>query len=160
LKTKSEMQVEQNLHLHIRRKPWIRSCIRSWQNKFLEMGSVDNRERSSRPCMTKDNVWRISEAFQRSPSESTWAAAAELQLPWTTVHRVLLWRLLELKTWIRDVITIIKEACWIRHGKNRNFNWMFSVQHIAHIEVHWVYERTTLCMYPSNKNSFTLFLPS
>jgi hypothetical protein len=36
----------------------------------------------------------------------------------------------DLKTQIRDGITTI-EVCWITHGKNWNFEWMFSVRHVV-----------------------------
>jgi hypothetical protein len=85
---KSETQVQRNFHTHFGRKPPTRSGIRSWQNKFLEKGSVRDRGRSGRPGRSEENVWRVSEAFQRS-STSTRVAARELQLPRTTLRRVL-----------------------------------------------------------------------
>jgi hypothetical protein len=90
--TKSETQLQQNFHMHFGRKPPTRSSIRSWQKKFLEMGSVRDMGRSGQPHRSEENVWRVSKAFQWSP-KSSWAAARELQLTLTTLHRVLHQRL-------------------------------------------------------------------
>jgi hypothetical protein len=51
------------------------------------------------------------------------------------------------------------EACWLAHGKNWNFDWMFSVRHmVPTLKCAECMEKKTLCMYPSNKISFTFFL--
>jgi hypothetical protein len=65
----------------------------------------------------------------------------------------------DMKTWIRDVITTISRSMLAYTWEELEF-WLdiLYVTYGSHIEVHWVYENKTLCVYPSNKTTFTFFL--
>jgi hypothetical protein len=65
----------------------------------------------------------------------------------------------DLKTRIRDVITTINRGMLARTWEELEFRLdVLRATQGAHIEVRCVYEKKTLCIYPSNKISFTFFL--
>jgi hypothetical protein len=64
----------------------------------------------------------------------------------------------DLKTRIRMSSQQSTEACWLTHGKNWNFDWMYSVRHRVLILKCAECIKKALFMYPSNKISFTFFL--
>ncbi|XP_023224893.1 uncharacterized protein LOC111625875 [Centruroides sculpturatus] len=63
--------------------------IRRWYCQFVDTGCVCKGKSPGRPRVSEENVARIQAAYQRSPSKSTRRASRELQLPKTTVLRVL-----------------------------------------------------------------------
>jgi hypothetical protein len=65
----------------------------------------------------------------------------------------------DLNTLIMDVITTINIGMLARIWKELEFRLdVLRATQGAHIEVRWVHEKKTLCIYPSNKISFTFFL--
>ena len=48
-----------------------------------------NTRRSGRPRTSKENIERVRQAFQRSPMKSIHTVARQLELPRSTVHKVL-----------------------------------------------------------------------
>ena len=55
----------------------------------METGSVLDAVRSGRPRTSAENIERVRQGFQRSPMKSIRTAARELELPPTTVQKVL-----------------------------------------------------------------------
>ena len=67
--------------------------IRRWYRQFVDTGCVCKGKSPGRPRVSEENVAGIQAAYQRSPTKSTRRASRELQLPKTTVWRVLRRRL-------------------------------------------------------------------
>ena len=55
----------------------------------METGLVLDAVKSGRPRTSWENIERVRQAFSRSPIKSIRTAARELELPPTTVHKVL-----------------------------------------------------------------------
>ena len=55
----------------------------------MKTGTVFDTWRSGRPRTSEENIERVKEAFQRSPMKSICTAARQLELPRSTVHKVL-----------------------------------------------------------------------
>lgn len=89
IETKSDTQVQRKFRTHYRATPPSRPTIRAWYRRFKETGSVLKRTSSGRPSTSDADVARVQQAFIRSPSKSIRCASRQLQLPTTTVHRVL-----------------------------------------------------------------------
>ena len=64
-------------------------AIRAWNKKFMETGTVFDKGRSGRPRTSNENIDRVRQSFLRSPTKYIRTAAMELQLPRSTVHKVL-----------------------------------------------------------------------
>ncbi|GBO27629.1 hypothetical protein AVEN_133942-1 [Araneus ventricosus] len=69
--------------------PPSRNSILRWKKKFLETGGVLNTKSPGRVCTSDVDVERVSEAFLHSPRRSVRSAARKLDLPVSTVHKVL-----------------------------------------------------------------------
>lgn len=67
--------------------------IRRWYRQFVDTGCLCKGKSPGRPRVSEENVARIQTAFQRSPTKSTRHASRKLQLPTTTIWRVLRRRL-------------------------------------------------------------------
>ena len=57
--------------------------------KFMETGTVFDTRRSGRPRTSEENIECVRQAFQCSPMKSIHTAARQLELPHSTVHKVL-----------------------------------------------------------------------
>ena len=89
IETKLDVQTQRRYRTKNGKDPPSRSSIRRWHKKFMETGSVLDAVRSGRPRTSADNIERVRQAFSRSPIKSIRIAARELELPPTTVHKVL-----------------------------------------------------------------------
>ena len=89
IETKSDVQTQRNYRSKYGRDPPSRPSIRLWRKKFMETGIVFNTRRSGRPRTSEENIERVRQAFQRSPMKSVHTAARQLELPRSTVHKVL-----------------------------------------------------------------------
>lgn len=67
--------------------------IRKWYSDFTTRGCICRRKSSGRPAVSEETVDRIRESFTRSPQKSTIVASRELQIPKSTVWKVLRKRL-------------------------------------------------------------------
>jgi hypothetical protein len=63
--------------------------IRRWDNQLNETVSLLDKKRSGRPSVSDESVEAIRTNFLRCPRKSVRKCARELELPETTVHRVL-----------------------------------------------------------------------
>ncbi|XP_063240478.1 uncharacterized protein LOC134541176 [Bacillus rossius redtenbacheri] len=86
---KSDTQVQRNFRTKYAREPPSRPTIREWHKKFMETGSVLQQKGSGRPSTSAGDIERVREAFVRSPGKSIRTAARQLELPRSTVHKVL-----------------------------------------------------------------------
>lgn len=69
--------------------PHIHS-IQKWHKALLETGSVLDKEREKKPSVcTEENVQKVQQHFEESPSTSTRQAARELQISRRSVQRIL-----------------------------------------------------------------------
>ncbi|MCQ7131119.1 DUF4817 domain-containing protein [Salmonella enterica] len=89
IETKSDTQVQRNFRTKYGREPPSRPTIRAWHKKFMETGSVLQQKGSGRPSTSAGDVERVRDAFVRSPGKSIRTAARQLELPRSTVHKVL-----------------------------------------------------------------------
>lgn len=89
IEAKLDLQTQRNFRTKYGRDPPSRPSIRAWHNKFMETGTVFNKGRSGRPRTSEENIDRVRNAFDRSPRKSVRTAARQLQLPRSTVHKVL-----------------------------------------------------------------------
>ena len=89
IETKLDVQTQQRYRAKNGKDPPLRSSIRRWHKKFMETGSVLDAVRSGRPRASAENIERVRQVFSRSPIKSIRTAARELDLPLTTVHKVL-----------------------------------------------------------------------
>ena len=89
IETKSDVQTQRNYRSKYGRDPPSHPSIRLWHKKFMETGTVFNTRRSGRPRTFKENIKRVRQAFQHSPMKFIRTAARQLELPCSTVHKVL-----------------------------------------------------------------------
>ena len=89
IETKSDVQTQQNYRSKYGRDPPSHPSIRLWHKKFMETGTVFDTRRSGPPRTSEENIERVRQAFQCSPMKSIRTAARQLELPHSTVHKVL-----------------------------------------------------------------------
>jgi transposase len=70
-----------------------RVSIYAWYKKFEQKGCICKGKSPGRPSVSDAAVDRVRACFQRSPQKSTRRASSELQLPQTTVSKILRTRL-------------------------------------------------------------------
>lgn len=93
IETRSDIQVQRRFRTRYRKPPPSRPSIRKWYNNLMQTGGVDVKHHTGRPRTSEEDTERIRLSFQRSPQKSVRTASRELQIPRSTVHRVLRKRL-------------------------------------------------------------------
>lgn len=91
--TKSLTQVCRNFRREYNRQPPSRSNILQWVNKFTNSGSVKKGKSTGRPRVLQERVAQVEVSFEVSPSQSIRVASRELNIPKSTVHKILRKRL-------------------------------------------------------------------
>ncbi|CAL1295943.1 unnamed protein product [Larinioides sclopetarius] len=91
--SKSITTVQRKFRNMFKENPSSRNSILVWHEKFLETGSVLDKERSGGPRRSDETVQGIREAFARSPTQSISRTSRELGVARSTVHDVLRKRL-------------------------------------------------------------------
>jgi len=94
IKTESATAVQHAFRLRFNIQPPMWKNICRWNHQFEQMGSLRKGKSSGRPRVSEEKVRRIQESFERSPRKSTRRASRELEIPQSTVWRVLRRRLL------------------------------------------------------------------
>ena len=89
IETKSDVQTQRNYRSKYGRDPPSRPSSRLCHKKFMETGTVFDTRRSGQPRTSEENIERVRQAFQRSPMKSIRTAARQVELPHSTVHKVL-----------------------------------------------------------------------
>lgn len=87
--THSAVTVQRNFLRNFGRPPPDVKSIKSWYAKFQERGSVCDKERTGRPRVNQDTVDAVRHAFRQNPRKSVRKASRELQIPRSTVHKIL-----------------------------------------------------------------------
>ena len=103
IETKSAIQAQQT---HYGRKPPARSTIRAWHKKFMETGSVLQIKGAGRPQISEE-IESIRVAYTRRPRKSIRGASTQLQIPRSTIHKVL-HRNLRLYAYIMQLLQALK----------------------------------------------------
>jgi transposase len=109
---KSVTTVQRNFRRRFGKDPPTRKSIYNWHRKFETTGCLCKGKSPGRPCISEENVQRIRRAFLRIPKKSIPKASRELQIPQTTVCKVLHkhLRLTVLKVFTSFVKTLYKST--------------------------------------------------
>jgi len=94
IKTGLATAVQRAFRLRFNIQPPTRKSVCRWNHQFEQISCLCKGKSSGRPRVSEENVRRIQESFERSPSKSTGRASRELGIPQPTVWRVLRRRLL------------------------------------------------------------------
>ena len=92
-KTESIVTVQRRFRTMYHTEPPTDKTIREWYRKFQQSGCLCPAKRTGRPELSKETVERVRETFLRSPQKSTHRASRELQMPQSSVWRILRKRL-------------------------------------------------------------------
>jgi hypothetical protein len=87
--TKSPITVQRNNRHVFGKDPPNKKTIKAWYDKFLAAGSVLRQSGSGKKHKSDETVEHVMEAFHRSPTKSIRRASLELNIPRSTVHKVL-----------------------------------------------------------------------
>jgi transposase len=87
--SKSVTTVQRNFRRCFGKDPPSRKSIYDWHRKLETTGCLRQRKTLGRPRVSEENVQRIRQAFLSSPEKSIPKASRELQIPRTTVWKVL-----------------------------------------------------------------------
>jgi hypothetical protein len=87
--TKSPITVQRIYRRIFEKDPPDKKIIKAWYDKFLAAGSVLLQSGSGKKHTSDETVEHVMEAFQRSPTKSIRRASLELNIPRSTVHKVL-----------------------------------------------------------------------
>ena len=88
IETKSIIQEQRNFIRKYGRKPSTRSTMRAWNEKYMETGSVLQRKGAGRPQISEE-IESVRVAYTRSPRKSIRRASTQLQIPRSSIHKVL-----------------------------------------------------------------------
>ena len=88
IETKSDIQAQRNFGRKYGRKPPARPAIRAWHKKFMETGCVLQRKGPGRPQISEE-IESVRVTCTRSPRKSVREASTQLQIPRSTIHKVL-----------------------------------------------------------------------
>ena len=88
IETKSDIQAQRNFRRKYGRKPTARPTIRTWHKKFMETVSMLHRKRAGRPQISEE-IESVRVAYTRSPRKPIRGASTQLQIPHSTIHKVL-----------------------------------------------------------------------
>ena len=88
IETKLDVQTQRRYKTKNGKDPPSRSSICQWHKNFMETGLVLDAVRSGQPRTSVKNIKRVRQTFSRSPIKFICTAARELELPPTTVHKI------------------------------------------------------------------------
>ncbi|XP_071043842.1 protein GVQW3-like [Parasteatoda tepidariorum] len=89
IETKSIVQAQRNCRRIYQKDPPSKSSILRWKKNFLETGIIADKKRSGRPCTSDFDVERVRRTFSDNPRRSVRSAARELDMPISTVYKVI-----------------------------------------------------------------------
>ncbi|PSN29696.1 hypothetical protein C0J52_27396 [Blattella germanica] len=92
-RTGAVVTVQRNFTSRFNKPAPHRRCISRWVRQLQETGCLCPKKSLGRPQTSAETVNRIQDAYVRSPKKSTRRASNELQIPQTTVWRILRKRL-------------------------------------------------------------------
>lgn len=88
--TQSIITMQRAFWRQYRGDPPTHQSILRWYRQLKDKGCLCKVKSSGRPGVSAEKVERIREAFARSPQKSTCQASRELDIPHTTVWKILL----------------------------------------------------------------------
>jgi transposase len=88
-KKESVTAVQRAFRTPFHMEPPSRISIYAWYKKFEQKGCICKNKSPGRPSVSDATMERVRACFQRSPQKSTCRAGRELQLPQTTVFKIL-----------------------------------------------------------------------
>jgi hypothetical protein len=88
-KKESVTAVQRAFRSQFHTEPPSRVSIYAWYKKFEHKGCICKDKSPGRPSVSDEAVDRVRACFQRSPQKSTRRASRELQLPQTTISKIL-----------------------------------------------------------------------
>ena len=83
------MMLRNRLRNRFNFEPPERRVIKNWEEKLFETGMVSDRRRSGRPNERGDSIDDVQAAIEDNPKTSTRSLSDELNMPRTTVRRIL-----------------------------------------------------------------------
>lgn len=86
---KQPSYVQRQFRNKYKRTPPCVNTIKSWYRKFQETGSVADRKRSGRPRMDVDSIDAVRDLFDENPRISSRQAATYLDMPQSSVMKIL-----------------------------------------------------------------------
>jgi hypothetical protein len=86
---RSRVQVRREFRRKYRRSPPQGQAIIRWYKKFKQTGCLAQQKGAGRPIISDEAVENIRTAFHQSPTKSTRRASLELQIPRSTIQKVL-----------------------------------------------------------------------
>ncbi|KAJ4433698.1 hypothetical protein ANN_16009 [Periplaneta americana] len=89
VETNSLIQVQRNFRRVFQKDPPSRNTIKTWKQHFLPTGSVVKLHGGGNVRVSEERVAAVRQAYERSPRKSVRQAARELQMPKSTVHKIL-----------------------------------------------------------------------
>ena len=87
--TKSDIQTQRNYATKCAKQAPARQSICNWHKQFMETGTLLHKPRSRRPRTSEEDIKHIHQSFSHSPRKSIRTASVELQVPKSTIHKVL-----------------------------------------------------------------------
>lgn len=78
--------------------------LREWEKKVFELGSVLDASRCGRPATSVEHIAAVEESLLRFPTKSVRKRSAELQIPRSTLRKVIKTELQIPKTPLKQVI--------------------------------------------------------
>lgn len=87
--TNSVIQVQRNFRRVFQKDPPSRNTIKAWKQHFLATGSVVKSHGGGNVRVSEERVAAVRQAYERSPRKSVRQAGRELQMPKSTVHKIL-----------------------------------------------------------------------
>ena len=89
IKTKSDIQTQRNYIIKYAKQAPACQLICNWHKQFMETGTVLHKLRSGRPRTSEEDIKHIHQTFSHSPTKSIHTASVQLQVPRSTIHKVL-----------------------------------------------------------------------
>jgi len=122
IKTESPTAVHRAFRLRFKIQPPTRKSTCRWNRQFEQIGCLFKGKSSGRPRVSEENVRRIQESFERSPSKSTRRVSTELGISQPTVWRVL--RRCLLFNWVH----LFESPCMYFHQKKNHRRHLYIQQ--------------------------------
>ncbi|GBM80135.1 hypothetical protein AVEN_89717-1 [Araneus ventricosus] len=89
LLSRNNINVQRTFRRCYGRNPPDTKSMKRWYEKFKETGSVTDFPRDVRPGVSEATVELVRQSFQQSPTKSNRQASRELQIPQTSLVRIL-----------------------------------------------------------------------
>ena len=89
IETKSDIQAQKKFRHKYGRKPTAQATIRAWHKNFMETDNVLQRKGAGRSQISEEEIESVRVAYSRSPRNSIRGVSKQLQIPRSTIYKVL-----------------------------------------------------------------------